>query len=803
MEANQWYENLGDVVQDVFVYERRPFLEGPWDAATWLHWFNVHRNSPGKESVWRMNVTAMLWTLRACNERCYVAASGALVPLPRALLEQCVTQTRMFENAPPLPPLFEAAMRGPQSVEIFNNDCCDVAASLLANGSRPLVLNLAAHASPGGGFLYGHWAQEEGLMRRSNYWMAIDPRVGTPRVRYPLPRLGGCYTPGVAVFRAPEAEGYAFLEAPILMDFFAVAAWRNPPLDGPGRLARNIANDMLTKIRLALAVAAATGHDSVVLGALGCGAFANPPRHVAQLFRQAVTELGCYFRIVTFAIFDDQNARQGSNLAAFCDAFRTALDGDPPDYYSGAMQQQQPGSPPHASRPCPDYYDLQPDAEYSDCPTYSFVEPQDGAKSPGHMPTAPPQPQPCKHGGLCRDIGNASHAAEYTHPSRCEYGGLCTHPSHSHMVDYAHNLDTCKYGAACTDDSEEHCIKFEHPRTRCEHEYTCAEIGNARHMKLFDHGFLPPCRSGSECDAGAHHKEHAKRYSHPCWFGAQCRHIKSKDMQHLLMHTHQYRPPCKFEGKCEYLLNGDRGHCLKFSHPNVRDIREECQYGKFCLDRSPGHHIQFSHPARPVQFCMLRGLNNDFLLPVLAGAGGSGGFHANKDQLLAKLNAPAAATGGRFNVMPELKSWVQCFHPLHRCKIDTLKMIIEHGAIVSLHFQEFMEEHPDKAAMTEVVGDATIARILHRAQKTMTDLKGLRDWAKLVIRSKVAGQLPQDEKATHDLKKGISAVIGKQLMKELECRIEAIATRAKTHVKTGIKYHVDKTLGFATTTAYL
>lgn len=45
------------------------------------------------------------------------------------------------------------------------------------------------------------------------------------------------------------------------------------------------------KIRTIFRIGLIHGHDSLVLGALGCGAFRNPPRHVAQLFHEVMEEL--------------------------------------------------------------------------------------------------------------------------------------------------------------------------------------------------------------------------------------------------------------------------------------------------------------------------------------------------------------------------------------------------------------------------------------------------------------------------------------------------------------------------------
>jgi uncharacterized protein (TIGR02452 family) len=44
-----------------------------------------------------------------------------------------------------------------------------------------------------------------------------------------------------------------------------------------------------------------------VLGALGCGAYENPPEHVAALFKRALARFGAAFERVTFAIIGDGN----------------------------------------------------------------------------------------------------------------------------------------------------------------------------------------------------------------------------------------------------------------------------------------------------------------------------------------------------------------------------------------------------------------------------------------------------------------------------------------------------------------
>jgi uncharacterized protein (TIGR02452 family) len=64
-------------------------------------------------------------------------------------------------------------------------------------------------------------------------------------------------------------------------------------------------------------MAAARGHSLLVLGALGCGAFRNPPREVARLWAEVLGEAefaGGWWREIVFAVLD---TRREGNLEVF------------------------------------------------------------------------------------------------------------------------------------------------------------------------------------------------------------------------------------------------------------------------------------------------------------------------------------------------------------------------------------------------------------------------------------------------------------------------------------------------------
>jgi uncharacterized protein (TIGR02452 family) len=196
----------------------------------------------------------------------------------------------------------------------------------LEKGKRVAVLNLASDKNPGGGWLHGAAAQEECLFFRSS--LSLSLRLEDYPWQSPL---FGTYSPDVVIIRAAMADGHALLarqpgELPV-MSVISIAGLRSPPLgrDGEGGLVfrdegdRKITKD---KMRLCLRIAGREGHGRLVLGALGCGAFANPPGDVARCWLEVLKEdefRGGWFDEVRFAVFD---SRGEGNF----EVFRRTLD---------------------------------------------------------------------------------------------------------------------------------------------------------------------------------------------------------------------------------------------------------------------------------------------------------------------------------------------------------------------------------------------------------------------------------------------------------------------------------------------
>lgn len=215
-------------------------------------------------------------------------------------------------------------INGETIVKVENIDCLLASEKLLKEGYHPAVLNMASRRNPGGGVQTGAGAQEENLFRRSNLFQSLyqfapfADKYGlrSSKYQYPLDRnFGGIYTPDATVFRGTEQDGYPLLDEPYRMSFVSVAGINRPALESPERIAPELIAPVKNKIRTIFRIVLLHGHDSLVLGALGCGAFRNPPSHIARLFHEVMEEpeFKNKYRLLFFAILDDHNAKLKHN----------------------------------------------------------------------------------------------------------------------------------------------------------------------------------------------------------------------------------------------------------------------------------------------------------------------------------------------------------------------------------------------------------------------------------------------------------------------------------------------------------
>jgi uncharacterized protein (TIGR02452 family) len=103
------------------------------------------------------------------------------------------------------------------------------------------------------------------------------------------------------------------LRDPYQLSFIAVPAIRNPVLSESGAMTPRDAFLFKKKVELVFQIAAAAGHDSIVTGAFGCGAWNCPPEHVAMIFRAVLEKYNGVFKKVVFACYQLNGASRGYN----------------------------------------------------------------------------------------------------------------------------------------------------------------------------------------------------------------------------------------------------------------------------------------------------------------------------------------------------------------------------------------------------------------------------------------------------------------------------------------------------------
>lgn len=266
-------------------------------------------------------------TIEIVNQGYYTTEDGKRVTFPT--ITRMEHETKFYKNefrVDNIPTNEEET-----KIIVRNVDCLEEGVRLCREGYNPVILNMASRRHPGGGVMLGAGAQEESLFRRTNLFRSlyqfteyfinhvwyknyITP-VSTGE-RYPLDRnFGGIYTPDALLFREDEQHGYKLMESPERLSFISVAGMNRPNIKDATHIADDLIEGTKNKMRTILRIGLRHGHDSLVLGALGCGAYRNPPSHIAKLFHEVFEEpeFKNKYRLISFAILDDPNTHQAHN----------------------------------------------------------------------------------------------------------------------------------------------------------------------------------------------------------------------------------------------------------------------------------------------------------------------------------------------------------------------------------------------------------------------------------------------------------------------------------------------------------
>ncbi|CAF0753469.1 unnamed protein product [Adineta steineri] len=274
-----------------------------------------------------MRKVVQIQTINAVCNGFYRLPDTTKINLDKSRMARSAQNTKQYENVYNYDrDLQQRTYEQPSTVFVVDGDCLDVLMCFKNRypQSNPVVLNMASSKNPGGGWKNGAGAQEENLHRRTNMFQCLEDPYHELDIQrdwnYHIPEFGGIYSPNVSIFRGSESNGYPFFpDGPKYISFIACSAYSHPPTetDQNGELklsGKNVIENTKKKMKTILNIALDNKHDIIILSAIGCGAFQNPPKHIAQLFHEVITkEYSKSFKCIVFAIINDHNCNKAHN----------------------------------------------------------------------------------------------------------------------------------------------------------------------------------------------------------------------------------------------------------------------------------------------------------------------------------------------------------------------------------------------------------------------------------------------------------------------------------------------------------
>ncbi|CAF2765048.1 unnamed protein product [Rotaria sp. Silwood2] len=749
INAENWYETVmldhKPNIMEFIGNPQHPIFHYKWNADNWIQQFNKPTDIDqysGNFDVKRhlLRVTVMLNTISIVKKKSYTVNNKEVILKSERLKTILYDHKSKLSNEKKVPLTAINLSYPSTSVKVIDEDCLIIYQKLASEGYRPLLLNMANATSPGGGYRKGDGAQEENLFRRSDYYQSLDSEVADSNrcerfyctdkcamkpvasyaSLYPMEEFGAIYTSGITVFRQTESKGYAYMDEPLYnVCSIAMAAYREPELRNNNTiLANKYAAGTYKKIENIFAIAHHHKHDCLVLSALGCGAFKNPPKHVASLFKAVIQKYAGFFKMICFAIVDDHNTghriNPDGNLLPFqeildnlivqpSETIRNNVARGPNIILNKSTDNQLTLSsvaildrmPCYHGAKCAELKNAQHNESCSH-PSMCFYSGKtlscDQMNDETHLYCFVHNVK-CKYGGECNN-NDPTHLSEFDHPDLCKAEGYCTDTHPDHLLAYRH-LPLCKDSIKCMKylkSDKDHCKKCRHCKLDCPFDNCCVNFHDREHIENAIHSFRTPCPfTPYNCRFHVEYvlkpnghvsqeaEVHCLKFSHVCSFGQQC-YITAEN--HLETSIHIARQLCPDREKC--LKLGQEDHLETFSHPNIRDIRFLCKVPGFkCRDRHDDSHLKKFRHSRDhhhVSVAKFSGFNTTV------------DFVHNQSQLIRTVNNFAKTSNWK-QAKPsrEILDWIRALQPVHRCRKDIFESILVHGHVMSRHYMSLLK----------------------------------------------------------------------------------------------------------------
>ena len=194
-----------------------------WNVKDWMDLMHIALKKEGKKPL--RDMRKLVWdnTLKILSKGQYQTPDKEVT---LDLSPNIAEQTIYYDHEVKIPA--DAPRTERTLIKVEQEDTLNATRKMIDNGQNPCLLNMGNRHIPGGDIFDGWGAQEENLIRRSDYFRSIftlldDPienlnalceKLGItpfdlkrdPEHSYPMDvDFGGVYTPGVTVFRGDEA----------------------------------------------------------------------------------------------------------------------------------------------------------------------------------------------------------------------------------------------------------------------------------------------------------------------------------------------------------------------------------------------------------------------------------------------------------------------------------------------------------------------------------------------------------------------------------------------------------------------